>query len=71
MMDTIWTVERNTGKQADLSCESERREIFRPHDMSGPEFYSLLTPGTAVEGRVLEEMFKIPWPIPAAKPPQS
>ena len=70
-MDNIWTVKRNTGKSANLSCESKLREIIRPHGMSGPEFYSLLAPGTEIEGSVLEEILKIPWPLPAAKPPQS
>jgi len=57
-MDKIWTVEQNTGKRADLSSGSERREIRRPHAMSTPEFYSLLAPGTAVDDSVLQELFK-------------
>jgi len=54
-----WTVISNTGKQADLECGLEKKEVQRPMHISASEFIHWLAPDSHIDDDSLRSLFKL------------
>jgi hypothetical protein len=58
-MNTVWTVERNTGARAGLVAGDMRKQLWRALRMSRLDFFQLLPEGKLLDERTLFEISKI------------
>lgn len=59
MKTKTWTVIANTGKQADLESDLERKEVQRPTYISAREFVHWLAPESRIDDSSLRSLFKL------------
>jgi hypothetical protein len=59
MKTKTWTVIANTGKQADLASDLERKEVQRPTYISAREFIHWLAPESRIDDSSLRSLFKL------------
>jgi hypothetical protein len=58
MTTKTWTVIANTGKQADLECGLEKKEVPKPTHISAREFIHWLATGSRIDDDSLRSLFK-------------
>jgi hypothetical protein len=59
MKTKTWTVIANTGKQADLESDLEKKEVQKPTHISAREFVHWLAPQSRIEDSSLQSLFKL------------
>ncbi len=59
MKTKTWTVITNTGQQADLAFETEKKEVQRPTHITAKEFIHWLGPRSHVDDSSLRSLFKL------------
>jgi hypothetical protein len=58
MKPKTWTVITNTGKQADLESDLEKKAVQKPPHISAGEFVHWLAPKSHVDDDSLQSLFK-------------
>jgi hypothetical protein len=58
-MNTVWTVERNTGARAALVAGDLKKQLWRSLVMTRLEFFQLLPEGALLDDRTLLDIVKI------------
>jgi hypothetical protein len=58
MKTKTWKVITNTGKQADLESDLEKKEVQKPTHISAREFVHWLAPESHVDDEALRSLFK-------------
>jgi hypothetical protein len=53
-----WTVISNTGKQADLESDLEKKEFQRPTHITSREFVHWLAAASRIDDNTLQSLFK-------------
>jgi hypothetical protein len=59
MKTKTWTVIANTGKQADLESDQEKKEVQKPAHISAREFVHWLAPESHIDDSSLRSLFKL------------
>jgi len=59
MKTKTWTVIANTGKQADLQSDLEKKEVQKPAHISAREFVHWLAPESRIDDSSLQSLFKL------------
>ena len=59
MKAKTWTVIANTGKQADLESDLEKKEVQKPTHISSSEFVHWLAPDSHIDDDCLRSLFKL------------
>lgn len=59
MKPKTWTVITNTGKQADLESDLEKKEVQKPTHISASEFVHWLAPKSHVDDDALRSLFRL------------
>jgi hypothetical protein len=59
MKTKTWTVIANTGKQADLESDLEKKEVQKPAHISAREFVQWLAPDSRIDDSSLQSLFKL------------
>jgi hypothetical protein len=59
MKTKTWTVIANTGKQADLESDLEKKEVQKPTHISSSEFVHWLAPDSHIDDDCLRSLFKL------------
>jgi hypothetical protein len=59
MKTKTWTVITNTGQQADLAFNTEKKEVQRPTHITAKEFIHWLEPKSHVDDSSLRSLFKL------------
>jgi hypothetical protein len=59
MKTKTWKVIANTGKQADLESNLEKKEVQKPTHISPREFVHWLAPESRIEDSCLRSLFKL------------
>ena len=59
MKTKTWTVIANSGKQADLESNLEKKEVQKPAHISPREFVHWLAPDSRIDDTSLQSLFKL------------
>jgi hypothetical protein len=59
MKTKTWTVIANSGKQADLESDLEKKEVQKPTHISAREFVHWLAPESHIDDSSLRSLFKL------------
>ncbi len=59
MKTKTWKVTANTGKQADLESNLEKKEVQKPAHISPREFVHWLAPESHIDDSSLRSLFKL------------
>jgi hypothetical protein len=59
MKTKTWKVIANTGKQADLQSDLEKKEVQKPTHISQREFVHWLAPESCIDDSCLRSLFKL------------
>jgi len=59
MKTKTWTVIANSGKQADLESDLDKKEVQKPAHISAREFVHWLAPQSRIDDSSLQSLFKL------------
>jgi hypothetical protein len=59
MKTKTWTVIANSGKQADLESDLEKKQVQKPAHISARDFVRWLPPASRIEDTSLRSLFKL------------
>ena len=59
MKTKTWTVIANSGKQADLESNLEKKEVQKPAHINPREFVHWLAPDSRIDDTSLQSLFKL------------
>ena len=59
MKTKTWTVIANSGKQAELESNLEKKEVQRPAHISPREFVHWLAPDSHIDDTALQSLFRL------------
>jgi hypothetical protein len=59
MKTKTWTVVANTGKQAELECGPDKKQVPKPTHISTREFMHWLAPETHIDDDSLRSLFRL------------